>query len=255
MNHLLLGDTTGSMEADFLSLLSTINNNSFKYKSVAAGDVIEISGSHFSVLWSPRLLDNKSTLAVVKNAISDFDEALEKDQITRRVYDSLGERDIVSSYLRKNEHDFMAGAEGRGSDWSLTLPEKRKLPDAVIRANKSLRKAANHISLAFYEDNRILFMGDLESHEIKRVVADLKKNDRTHFLALITPHHGTRWHTSLGDIRCRWAISSIGKGLFKKARSEYKTISDECLLTYVNGDIGIPNPQFWHYPPMWPHYL
>jgi hypothetical protein len=48
------------------------------------------------------------------------------------------------------------------------MKERRKLPEVVKKANGSLKRAANHMSLAFFEDNRLLFLGDTESYEIKK---------------------------------------------------------------------------------------
>ncbi len=71
------------------------------------------------------------------------------------------------------------------------------LPPIVVKAHEKLRRAANHLSLSLFEDNRLLFMGDAESSQIIRRVSDLKSAGRTTFYAFVTPHHGTHWHNSL----------------------------------------------------------
>jgi beta-lactamase superfamily II metal-dependent hydrolase len=71
------------------------------------------------------------------------------------------------------------------------------LPEIVRRANGSLRTAGNNLSLALHEDNRFLFLGDLEKREIGEVAAELQKKRRITFFATITPHHGTHWHSGL----------------------------------------------------------
>lgn len=110
----------------------------------------------------------------------------------------------------------------------------------VKRANDSLRSAANHLSLAFHENNRLLFLGDLEGNPIKQVVSELLSKDRNRFLAIITPHHGTHWQRDLGRLRAWYAISSVGARLFRHASPNFKLLAEECLLTYFNGDIEVP---------------
>ena len=60
-------------------------------------------------------------------------------------------------------------------------------PEVVKEANESLRQAANHLSLALFEDNRLLFLGDTENFQIKQIAEDLKSKGRENFYIFITP--------------------------------------------------------------------
>jgi beta-lactamase superfamily II metal-dependent hydrolase len=51
--------------------------------------------------------------------------------------------------------------------------------------------------LVLAESDRLLFMGDIERTQIKRVVRDLVYQGATNYSALVTPHHGTHWDESL----------------------------------------------------------
>jgi hypothetical protein len=103
------------------------------------------------------------------------------------------------------------------------------------------------MSLALHEDNRLLFLGDLEKHELKEVAKDLMLKRRTNFLATLTPHHGTHWHPTLGQIQTHYAISSAGEKLIKHFCPEFKAFGRNCLVTYSNGEIHVPSPLAWGY--------
>ena len=115
---------------------------------------------------------------------------------------------------------------------------EEKLPEIVKKANKSLRKAANHLSLALMEDNRFLFLGDVENFEIKQIINDLKLENRIHFYIFITSHHGTHRDDSLKEIKCIYLITSNGK--YSQMNLNFKEISKISLATQVNSDIVIP---------------
>ncbi len=76
------------------------------------------------------------------------------------------------------------------------------------------RNITNRLSLAFYCDDEVLFMWDLEKEEINRVVRKLKNINKTEFYVLITPHHGTHWDDKLSEIRCEYAVASNNKHKF-----------------------------------------
>jgi beta-lactamase superfamily II metal-dependent hydrolase len=257
MDHWLMGDTSGSMAADFLSVLSGINRTSFTYRSLCMGDTVSIGGSLYEVLWPPRELDDDATLKVIGTAISDFNAAAEEHDSLRRILESIGERGQMRPYMGEDEETGELPGCGENAEPRRHGPHVYKgedLPEPIGKANESLRNAANHLSLAFHEDNKLLFMGDLEQHEIRDVVGMLADKKRDHFFAMITPHHGTHWHNALRDIRTSCTISSVGSGLFRYVSAEYKSISDICLITHLNGDIEVPGlfapwyaPRPWRY--------
>jgi hypothetical protein len=242
----VMGSTSGSMEADFLSAVRGIATGNFWYRSLSAGDTVDVEGSHFEVLWPPKTVDDEEASAAVKKAIIDSESALEGDPELRRLYEELQNSAAVEPYIREGVEEV---PYGRGERAPVAVPsvEPRTLPQVVVRANNSLRRAANHMSLALYEDNRFLFLGDLEEQELERVSAELVGKGRTTFLSTITPHHGTHWHDSLKQIKTLYAVSSIGKKLIGNFRPEFKSFGSRCLATYSNGEIHIPSPLAWSY--------
>lgn len=243
MNHRVMGDISGSMVADFLGLLSKLNFNEFVYRSLSKGDEININGTHYEVLWPPRTIDEESTLKVIKNALYDFQDAAEEDEILRHILERVGESGEMRPYTEEEGQVELPGYFDR-NDYSRmdyrSPVDENSLPEKTRKANASLRKAANHMSLAFHEDNKFLFLGDLEKHEIKEVVGTLIDKERTKFFITVTPHHGTHWHDSLQGIQTFYAISSVGPRLFRYLSPKYKSISDTVLYTHLNGDIEIP---------------
>ncbi|HOX38423.1 MAG TPA: hypothetical protein PL033_10590 [Candidatus Brocadiia bacterium] len=241
MNHRLMGDMSGSTVADFLSVLSSINYGPFIYRSLSKGDTVRIGGSEFHVLWPPKTVD-KATTKVIAKAIEVFDAAKQEDEILQKILNRIGEKGNLDPYLSDERQTGEMPICGRRTcDLKhYTFPSMRDLPEVVRSASKSLRAAANHLSLAFHEDNLFLFMGDLESSQIKKVVKYLTAQERRHFFVLVTPHHGTHWHKNLLEIHACHSISSVGSGLFLKLRPEFKSISNISLITHLNGDIEVP---------------
>jgi hypothetical protein len=257
MAHWLMGDTSGSMAADFLGVLSRINRTSFTYRSVSMGDTVCIGGSQYEILWPPRSFEDDATLKVIATAITDFDAAAEEDESLRRILQGIGESGEMRPYMaEEGEVGELPGFghHAKRRDDQSHPPERTEFPEPIRKANESLRKAANHLSLAFHEDNKLLFLGDLEEHEIRHVVRALKDKKRDQFFATITPHHGTHWHNDLRRIHTCCTISSVGAGLFRHLSPEYKSMSDMCLITHLNGDVEVPllfptwyGPRPWRY--------
>ena len=257
MDHWVMGDTSGSMAADFLSVLSRMNHTSFTYRSLSIGDTVSIGGSQYDILWPPKIVGDEATLKVIATAITDFNVAAEEDETLRRILETIGEKGEVRQYLTHERE--MGELPGRGEhlhdeDERPYSNERRDFPEPVRRANESLRTAANHLSLAFHEDNKFLFLGDLEGDEIKHVARALADKHRDQFFVTITPHHGTHWHRDLSHIHTCCSISSVGAGLFRHLSLKFKSISDICFITHLNGDVEIPvffppwyGPKRWVY--------
>jgi hypothetical protein len=246
INIRTLGSETGVMEYDFLKTIIGLNRGkSFKKKPLSKGDKVNINGSVFDVLWPPAVIEDEGTLSVVRQALKDFDDAMKEDEITRKLYDLVKREDIFRDYFGEGEgcekqKDYKAENMNQG------FLRREKFPKKLKMANKSLRSAANHISLAFFEDNRFLFLGDAEGQELEKMIAQLESNNRKGFYILVTPHHGTHWHDSLRKIKAVYAISSNGSKLISKMSPYFKQISTHPLSTFANGDVIVPLFLNWY---------
>lgn len=252
INLRAFGSETGVMEYDFLRAISKINRMPFKCKPLSKGDVININSSVFEILWPPAVMDDKGTLSVIKRALKDFEKAMEEDEETRELYNRVKEEGVFRDYF--GEQSERSEFKGYNNRYMNTKYERRKLPEVVKKANESLRKAANHLSLALFEDDRFLFLGDTENHEIKQIVGYLKSKGRKNFYIFITPHHGTHWHNSLREIKSIYSITSNGSKLCSKMKPLFKETSKRSLATHVNGDIVMPIYPiggFWRVLPWW----
>lgn len=235
INMRVFGEETGVMEYDFLKAIEKISFRPFGHKSLFRDEKIIINGLIFKVLWPPRIVKEDDILMVVRKALKAFRKALEEDDEIRRLYRRV-----------KRENIFDLLYEGGGFQKKEFFSEKRyyyrktgreKLPEVVREANKALRRAANHLSLVLLEDNIFLFLGDIEGFEIKQIVKDLISECRKNFYILITPHHGTHWHDSLRKINCIYSISSCGKKLYSKIKSQFRQISQKSFYTRTDGTI------------------
>ena len=241
MNARVFGSETGVAEYDLLEAIWRINKGiSPQHRSLSKGDNVCIDGSVFEVLWPPRVVEHKKILSPIRRAIEDFKRALDEDEETKRLYDYVKEEGTFRAYLREQSENSEHKQTRIHNDSYVALNwKKRRLPEVVRRANDSLLEASNHLSLVLFEDNRLLFMGDAESFEIRQVVNDLKTKGRTSFFILITPHHGSHWHNSFWQIRCLNSITSNGSKLCSKMKQQFKDISCRSLATFVNGDIAM----------------
>jgi hypothetical protein len=250
MNRWVIGNNTGSPTADFLSLISRINRIDFTYQSLCMGNKVAVGGCEYEVLWPPEELPNNAP-KYISQAISDFDAAAEEHGDLREILDQIGESGERHPYLAEDGETRELSGLRESAERHADLPfpyRGRSMPDLIRIANASLRKAANHLSLALHERGSLLFMGDLEGPEIKAVVGILEKKNRRHFFVTLTPHHGTHWHKDLEKIHTWFAISSAGPRRSRALDPRYESISGVHLATGLNGDIEVPGLPPWHAP-------
>jgi len=239
MNLIIFGSETGVMEYDLLKAISRINRGQpFFHKAISKGEIIDVDSSIFEILWPPQMID-KGTLTVIKRAIEDFHNAMEQDIEARRLYEYVKDEGIFRKYIKEEAYKKEVETY-RDIDLPREKEQKRELSKSVKKANNSLKKAANHLSLAFFEDNRFLFLGDAKNQEVKQIVDCLKTKNRKNFYTLVTPHHGTYWSESLKGIQCIYSITSNGNRLHSLMKPYFKSISKRSFATYVNGDVAIP---------------
>jgi ribonuclease BN (tRNA processing enzyme) len=252
INHRVFGNETGLMEYDFLRAIARMNRVPFVHRPLSRGSVVSLNGSRYEVLWPPEALQEGRTLSVIEKALDAFEQAVEEDETTRRLYDLVAEEGTFRDYLQEEPGE-------REPERTRTAQEdygqqRGGLPLVVKKANESLRRAANHLSLAFVDDSRLLFLGDAESSEIKRIMEDLKSRHRTHFFTLIPAHHGTHWHKTLEQVRCVYAVSSVGRRLCSRVQPGLREIAENPLATWISGDISLPalhSARLWPGTPWW----
>ena len=255
MNHYMLGDQSGVASADLINRLKQLSNNSFSYAPLFKGDTFQHQGKKYEVLWPHRVLKNENKIvSKIKKAIEDFETAKEKNKKLGELAEKY--KDIAEKYARNSEnteerkHEYpnntMQKEENVKEESKVIVNDNEEheadLSEVVKKANKSLRDAANDLSLAFKTtENELLFMGDLETNQINSLCDELNGQD---FKVFVTPHHGTHSGAKMKQISSKIALSSVGKlhnGYLKnkylKAVSNhlYSTKKDGCIRVQTNG--------------------
>lgn len=124
-------------------------------------------------------------------------------------------------------------------DWQRKV--NQRFTDAQIKLNKKLARIANHLCLAF-RNNDWLFFGDLESNDLSNVMTYLNRQGWLHYNLIVAAHHGTHSNFSMHRLHTRYCIASQGDGLHDtnteiQARAIYNSISISYQMTLNNGDI------------------
>jgi len=241
INLRILGDETGIPGYELFNLVTKLNGGSPPtLKTVFQGDSIDINGSVLTVTWPPRSIANDTAVAkVVTQAIELFNEAKEVDEPTKKWHTYLQEKQLFDRYIEGELHEFRPYKEQTN-----TLPKfaPRKLPQVVEQANWALRRAANRLSLCFFEGKgEFLFFGDVNKKEIDTIINNLLSSGISIFGLLVTPHHDTRWSNMFLNMQCERAASSCGQRLFPFLRSDFKKISRSHHVTWLSGDLPFVN--------------
>jgi len=256
---------------DFLGIMQKVVNQEFKFKPLSQGDIIEIRNDYLTILWPPKTVKNDENIYKdVKSALESYKKALEVDPLLKNV-DEFFRKSKIVNYLTpsspeqsdRNVQLFYSSEElkkirfelsGKETDETELKPSfikdvQKSIPKATRDADKKMREVTNRLSLAFYKDDELLFMGDLGSSngsslDIQEVVNKLAQGNRTRFDVLITPHHGTHWDESMRKLKIGVAVSSNGLNNLKSLKSQYKEISEFHLSTAEVSDIclfgGLP---------------
>ena len=109
--------------------------------------------------------------------------------------------------------------------------------DIYKNFNDALRNATNRLSIAFRQEDNVLFLGDLEKKELRCVSNNLKTQQQLYYDCLVAAHHGTHWHKAMKDLHCKVCLVSAGNSLVSKIKKEYKSISSSLYQTFFVNDI------------------
>ena len=219
------------IQSTIMEYISSLNQNKISFHSVSRGDIITCGNTKYEILWPPKVLKEEETLKSIKNAIRDFNKALDGDtelsSIYERIKNKFSDRDFNEINIEEsNENSELTDFTG-------------KLSELTKKANSSLKSAANRLSIAFRQDDNLLFLGDLEKRELKSVVANLVNEKNTVYDVIIAAHHGTHWDDELLKLKCNICLASLGSKLNKYLKNEYKIISEKLIRTDDWGDINI----------------
>lgn len=236
-NMLTFGRESGSIAADFIRTLECLTNGRFAYRPVAAGETLHLGSSHFSIVWPPKEATDEISrplhrvIEIYEKLLEDRPELREFEEYTLK----RGSARALISGGKSNED------VNRAKDRIAIEPPwtADNVPDDVRKLNKALRDAANEMCLAFFVDNRLLFLGDLGGKSLGKAVEMVLAAGRRDFEVLIAPHHGTRWHPALSKLRADLTIVSNGHQGNRDFERKFTEMSECVLATYYTGDIAV----------------
>ena len=240
VNEFLLGNHSGVMAFDFIAVVRRLfPRRSFTRMPLRRGDRFPVGRRHFEVIWPPRETDDPSLIDSVRKAIAAFDEAAEAHPALAKIRDWVRERGVVEAYVQEGPIQEEGSTQREGMvDLGLGPLEgsAEPIPAEVATANVRLRDAANRLSLAFYYDDRILVLGDLENADINRALDGV---DRSRFDVILPAHHGTHWHKRMRNVRAEYLLVSHGRKMARHFDERWKRIANQTLGTLTNGGINV----------------
>ncbi len=241
------------------------------FHPVSQGDNVSIDGEKVEILWPPREILQGNTLVKIDRSIKAFKDACAVDERLKEIYKlthelASGDKPCLSSkeqqmdfqvnskinYQQKEEHrknqkvslntnQMTAPLRNRSTEFQgdsslIDQSYDDKKNQIISIANSALKSAANDLSLAFMCESALLFLGDLESSQIARVVGYLKTKSRTNFDVIIAAHHGTHWNEQLHHLSARNCFASVGR-LVRFLKPQYNLISTKFANTKDDGQL------------------
>lgn len=218
-----------------------------KIHLLSKGDVFLRNGHNYEVLWPPRKFDDGEKILTTrtKRVIDLFNEIIKEDNLFSDIYNSLGKCDL--DIIETNDRiafDKQSKEILKELIRSYRFQQPSKKTNKYKKFNEALQDAANRLSIAFRQEDNVLFLGDLEAHELQCVAKELKKREQLHYDCVIAAHHGTHWNRSMRDLNCDNCLASVGKNLVSKVDTHYKTITSKLFLTHQINDIVLQKNQY-----------
>lgn len=249
MSAMVLGSESGSMDFDFLGAVHRLRNSvsgngkksNFKYRQLFQGDEFSLGKQSCTALWPPRYVDDKVFSSTVEKALLKFEEAQNADDVLREIHNRITESEFVDRLLSQERSDVAFPQDRYYADLEERWVQRKGQPllPVVEEANRALRAVANHLSLGFFTEGGLLFLGDISEKALPAVVDKLVSLGEVDFMYLIAPHHGTFWDKSLLSLRANTVIVSTGKRLAAKYNPHWGLVGKTVLSSYLNRDIQV----------------
>lgn len=248
LNMYTLGDKTGSMELDLFNLIRKMRTKSptFTYRFLYKGDKFKLSGEEHIALWPPRKITDDDLSDSIADTIDKFNRLKEENTDLKNIYDRIKSSNIVEDLIKNvsQEHekihelsDFIEKDDGVYMEENFDIPQNNSAE--INELNDQLRDVANHLSLAFYKVEDLLFMGDVSPQVIPNIVKQLQNSKHTTFNTIIAPHHGTYWDKSLLALTACNVLVSAGSKLSKGLQKQWYQVGKNVLSTHAKGDIRL----------------
>jgi hypothetical protein len=225
------------METDLFRAIMRLNGgNPVRYRRLFAGDSIRMHDSVLHVIWPPQELKDEEISKPMRTVITQFQDVLERHEDFRGLDSAIQKSEVFRVVTDPENDDHLVEPEGSGV--TFRVERATKVPADIRSINEAARAVANSLSLAFYVDGAILFLGDLPKRQLKRVVARLTKDNATTFEFTVAAHHGTTWTEELASVRSSNLYVSCGSKLLPHFQTDWAKLSRQILLTAIHGDLS-----------------
>ena len=236
-----------SLIENILFLLYKQGTKNFTVRFVSKGDTIVYGKRKYEIVWPPKQLDEKDVIKDVRAAIDAYEKLAQESPIFKQaenvslkiqyLFGQLADMNNQQVFeKRESPDDTIRDIDSTLLQLTLELHDSSKEENLldnkqlIKEINDKLRKAANHLSIAFRQEDNILFLGDLEPNELKIICEELDANKQTHYDILIAPHHGTHWDDKMKQLKCDYALASIGHSLVHNIKQEELSTISKCFL-------------------------
>ena len=236
-----LGSRSGSLEYDFIRTISRVNLLDFAWHRLSQGDHFSVGERKFTVTWPPRVLPDDTKESIMRT-ISDFEKTIDAYPQIKKLYEQMRERGELwvrgigeGRTAADREDSVLKVSPDTHEDLQHELPiiaETREWAQALKPLNTKLKRAANQLSLAYF-DEQLNFFGDLYPPEISRCVEYIESvTAQREWSQVVLPHHGTQWHDALLKLQGVLGCSSIGPELWPYWKNENESFCHLNLKTY-----------------------
>lgn len=250
--------TVYAKEPKLLRILAELcggNANDITIRCLSKGDTFIHNDRRYEVLWPPKQMDGEIKKKILK-ANDLFEKAKQKYPLLGEVENRVSllldellpkyENENIQQYDSCSDMDSIRIKGDLSHDWdkgiSNMLPNiNEEFDNGILKElDEAYHVAANELSLAFRQEDNILFLGDLENKELKSVCGELSQENKTRYDIIIAPHHGTHWVDEMANLKCSLCLASVGKSLSKSVKAkELMSISKHLIQTDCWGKIEV----------------
>ena len=165
------------------------------------GDVVELAGRPWNVLWPPLHIERKSEKRI--SQLIDDVKAL-ADEFADSGYPAL--RNALRDAYRWWEGEDSKDTDPAPDDAAPLIPAARA--EAFRKLANRVRRLNNYYSLVLEEDTgQVINFGDTEKGALKTIVSS--QATRSHYPVMLAPHHGTV-KVPTGFARADWCVAQGG---------------------------------------------
>ena len=227
------------MELDLWRRIARLNDvGPVARRALVQGDSLDVAGVHLEIAWPPPTLGPEVTERV-QDALATFHDLMESPsreplrELYRRSEEvGLEPEEVIEPTEPSVEDETSPEPELSAEDVLDADPELKKV-------NDRLRRAANHLSLAFVADGRVLCLGDLDGRPLAAAVEYVVAVLGMDFDVIVPPHHGTQWHPTMDKLRGGTVAVPVGGRLWEHVCPELGRLSGDVRFSRVVGDVWL----------------